>query len=206
MAAILQTTFPNSFLKYFCNWLKFHFSLLIRVQLTIRQQRVSNDLPPVRLKESLILIARFMGPTWGPSGADKIQVGPMLAPWTLLSGDITETMITQCNDAYMRHEALTHRQSGSQTEWAIHILFSFHFLTVFLTNHHHCPAHFANDIFMHFHEWDVLFFIRISLKFVPMGPFDNGSTLVRVMTWHRTRDKPEGEGLSTENTFWVILH
>ena len=27
------------------------------------------------------LIARFMGPTWGPSGADRTQVGPMLAPW-----------------------------------------------------------------------------------------------------------------------------
>ena len=32
------------------------------------------------------LIARFIGPTWGPSGADRTQVGPMLAPWTLLSG------------------------------------------------------------------------------------------------------------------------
>ena len=32
------------------------------------------------------LIARFMGTTWGPSGADRTQVGPMLAPWTLLSG------------------------------------------------------------------------------------------------------------------------
>ena len=32
------------------------------------------------------LIARFMGPTWGTSGADRTQVGPMLAPWTLLSG------------------------------------------------------------------------------------------------------------------------
>ena len=32
------------------------------------------------------LIARFMGPTWGPPGADRAQVGPMLAPWTLLSG------------------------------------------------------------------------------------------------------------------------
>ena len=29
---------------------------------------------------------KFMGPTWGPSGADRTQVGPMLAPWTLLSG------------------------------------------------------------------------------------------------------------------------
>ena len=32
------------------------------------------------------LIARFMGPTYGPSGADRTQVGPMLTPWTLLSG------------------------------------------------------------------------------------------------------------------------
>ena len=32
---------------------------------------------------SIALIARFMGPTWGPSGADRTQVGPMLAPWTL---------------------------------------------------------------------------------------------------------------------------
>ena len=32
------------------------------------------------------LIARFIGPTWGPSGADRTQVGPMLTPWTLLSG------------------------------------------------------------------------------------------------------------------------
>ena len=32
------------------------------------------------------LIARLMGPTWGPSGTDRTQVGPMLAPWTLLSG------------------------------------------------------------------------------------------------------------------------
>ena len=32
------------------------------------------------------LIARFMRPTLGPSGADKNQVGPMLIPWTLPSG------------------------------------------------------------------------------------------------------------------------
>ena len=36
----------------------------------------------------MFLIARFMGPTWGPSGADRTQVGPMLAPWILLSGVI----------------------------------------------------------------------------------------------------------------------
>ena len=35
------------------------------------------------------LIARFVGPTWGPSRADRTQVGPMLAPWTLLSGYVS---------------------------------------------------------------------------------------------------------------------
>ena len=29
---------------------------------------------------SKTLIARFMGPTWGPSRPDRIQVGPMWAP------------------------------------------------------------------------------------------------------------------------------
>ena len=32
------------------------------------------------------LIARFMRPTWGPSGADRTQVCPMLTLWTLFSG------------------------------------------------------------------------------------------------------------------------
>ena len=44
---------------------------------------------PVSLNHDLLsatLIARFMGPTWGPPGTDKTQVGPMLAPSTLLSG------------------------------------------------------------------------------------------------------------------------
>ena len=29
-------------------------------------------------------IAKFMGPTWGPPGSFRPQMGPMLAPWTLL--------------------------------------------------------------------------------------------------------------------------
>ena len=30
-------------------------------------------------------IAKFMGPTWGPPGSCRPQLGPMLDPWTLLS-------------------------------------------------------------------------------------------------------------------------
>ena len=45
------------------------------------------------------LLARFMGPTWGPPGADRTQVGPMLAPWSLLSGKfqlLFTIMISKC--------------------------------------------------------------------------------------------------------------
>ena len=31
-------------------------------------------------------IAKFMGPTWGPNGACRPQMGPMLVPWILPSG------------------------------------------------------------------------------------------------------------------------
>ena len=31
-------------------------------------------------------IAKFMGPTWDQPGSCRPQLGPMLAPWTLLSG------------------------------------------------------------------------------------------------------------------------
>ena len=36
-------------------------------------------------EDATLQIARFMGPIWGPPGADRTQVGPVLAPWTLLS-------------------------------------------------------------------------------------------------------------------------
>ena len=34
----------------------------------------------------LTQIAKFMGPTWGPPGSCRPQMGPMLVPWTVLSG------------------------------------------------------------------------------------------------------------------------
>ena len=33
-------------------------------------------------------IAKFRGPTWGPPGPCRPQMGPMLAQWILLSGEI----------------------------------------------------------------------------------------------------------------------
>ena len=43
----------------------------------------------------VVLKAMFMGPTWGPSGTDRTQMGPMLAPWTLVSGLATGLTVKQ---------------------------------------------------------------------------------------------------------------
>ena len=37
-------------------------------------------------------ISRFMGPTWGPPGSCRPQMGPMVAPWTLISGQTSRTI------------------------------------------------------------------------------------------------------------------
>ena len=42
----------------------------------------------------ILLKTRYMGPTWVPPGADRTQVGPMLAPWILLSGTCITAMLT----------------------------------------------------------------------------------------------------------------
>ena len=55
--------------------------------------QVMSGLQTACRSDALPLIARFMGTTWGPSGANRTQVGPMLAPWTLLSGAILPQLI-----------------------------------------------------------------------------------------------------------------
>ena len=59
----------------------------------------------------------FMGPTWGPSGADRTQVGPMLAPWTLLSGTWTgRCQPVLVGPVNVSHEiTLIHTQYGTST-------------------------------------------------------------------------------------------
>ena len=54
--------------------------------------------------------------------------------------------------------------------------------------------HFPDDIFKWiFLNENVWISISISLKFVPRGPINNISTLVRVMAWRRPGDKPLSE-------------
>ena len=93
-------------------------------------------------------IARFMRPIWGPAGACRPQVGPMLAPSALLSGDIYMMMLSwHCGPHIMMINSSPPGQNG---------------------------GHFAEDIFKCiFMVENVRFSIQISLKFVPKGSIDN---------------------------------
>ena len=60
------------------------------------------------------LITRFMGPTWGPPGADKTQLGPMLAPWISLSGYLSSRASI--------HKAVRHSKNLVKTRNSIMIV------------------------------------------------------------------------------------
>ena len=48
--------------------------------------------------------------------------------------------------------------------------------------------------------------IIISLKFDPKGPIDNNSALVKIMAWHRIRDKSLSEPMWTRFTDTNMRH
>ena len=50
------------------------------------------------------LIAKFMGPTWCPSGSDRTQMGPMLVPWTLLSGTLLIKVLKRQHEPHIAVE------------------------------------------------------------------------------------------------------
>ena len=54
--------------------------------------------------------------------------------------------------------------------------------------------HFTDNIFKCiFLNENVRIQVRISLKYVPKGPFNNIPALVQIMAWHRSGDKPLSE-------------
>ena len=56
-----------------------------------------------------------MGPTWGPPGSDRTQMGTVLAPWTLLSGD-AEERIPSIHVYQDTHKVCT---IGEKQDWRI---------------------------------------------------------------------------------------
>ena len=52
-------------------------------------------------------ITRFMGPTWGPPWSCPPQMGPTLAPWSLLSGKLYNTLGPKLNGKHFAHNIFT---------------------------------------------------------------------------------------------------
>ena len=125
-----------------------------------------------------------MGPTWGPPGSCCPQMGPMLAPCTLLSGN------------------------GCHSKWSVDIFHNIYHQN-FRWSKWPCQKHqiklntlrprqksrnFPNDIFQWiFVNENAWISINISLKFVPRGPNNNVPALVQIMAWLRPGDKTLSE-------------
>ena len=79
------------------------------------------------------LIARFMGPTWGPPWSCRSQVGPILAPWTLLSGGIFNSVVSSVHSsvrtAYCRR--YTSGTIGRFTPYQVNGICLGHFMVIF---------------------------------------------------------------------------
>ena len=66
--------------------------------------------------------------------------------------------------------------------------------------------HFADDTFKHiFLNENVRISIKISLKFVPKGPFNNKSALVQIMAWRRPGDKPLSEPMMVRSLTHICV-
>ena len=63
--------------QFLSNWIK-------KISKNPWDSFTKSEMSSNRRNKQTTLIASFMGPTWGPSGADRTQVGPMLTPWTLV--------------------------------------------------------------------------------------------------------------------------
>ena len=121
-----------------------------------------------QLQQANSLIAGFMGPTWGPAGADRTQLGPMLALWTLLSGLLL--LVKWPKRKWVKSTDINPqrvRQNG---------------------------RHFADGIFQCiFLNENVWISFQISLKFVPEGSINNIPAVDQILAWHWPGSKPSSE-------------
>ena len=83
---------------------------------------------------SRFLIVRFMGPTCGPSGTDRTQVGPFLTPWILLSGLIIVSVawylknILYKNTTHTEHFIWTIDTNMKSSTYDICIIYTYYLL------------------------------------------------------------------------------
>ena len=113
------------------------------------------------------LITRFMGPIWGSPGADRTQVGPVLAPWTLLSG----LFLVSCSGGDLGMPLLSHCPPWSRhgSLWWAETVPTWHLWCckwqglvmekIFMVQDPFHSEHFTNDLnLVDIFFWGVLYF------------------------------------------------
>ena len=71
-------------------------------------------------------IAKYMGPTWGPFGADRTQVDSMLAPWALLSRYfwLPFSLFSMYKPKYQNRNSVLWVMDGNLIYWTLHHLYT----------------------------------------------------------------------------------
>ena len=88
-------------------------------------------------------ITKFMGPTWGPPGSCRPQMGPMLAPWTLLSGTLhhQECWLTSISQGLY---SLSCRTSYRKISWSLKAV-RLYFQSLWNLTNYSAPSHYLNQ-------------------------------------------------------------
>ena len=152
-----------------------------------------------------------MGPTWDQPGSSRPQIGPRLAPWTLLSGQDWHAW-----DAYLwRIPGGSHIYKAPEAyQSLLPISLSWIYLTekpqgipritrsvVKVSNNSNIRRRASNYWILSKKSFllttNAAFSTRIALKFIPKIPFGNTYELVPVMDAHGTGDKPLTEPMLT---------
>ena len=113
----IQNIWNSVFWKLYFGARHLRLKLVVRFAGTHTLMPVNTPPPlayPVWLKGTMI--ARFMGPIRGPSGADRTQVGPMLATWTLLYGEfLKHKSYLLCYPAFIHYAFLNYTTINTNT-------------------------------------------------------------------------------------------
>ena len=130
-------------------------------------------------------IAKFMGPTWDPPRSYQPQMGPMLAPWTLLSGVVSILSFCHCRIfTVITWDLYTHiglyiwlpvfrlSAKGTCTSWGT--LFLFHRIASLVGTWHHwsnnnCLLHWWRSRCLLFPKtlgMPIVLHLMVMLKFV----------------------------------------
>ena len=122
----------------------------------------------------LTQIAKFMGPTRGPPGSCRPQMGPVLAPWTLLSENIMESVglppcITKSSVVMILIMHHQHNVILCRKGWNLMTFYQLMLRNAVNANKYHIFSKIIQDIIVFSSTWNYLrFFVSFIMQTMPV--------------------------------------